>query len=170
MKNDSHSDDSQNDPNNLTAKKIKDFICPCGRSYGSYPAVYAHIKRKHDGIVYIYFIKASRRYHTPEIGQKKRKTLQIIKHYRTCPKTWRLLFYEKTRKICLNVREKSEIILPFLILFKATPIIFIRVAVIIIEKNIFLNEKRLPFYAFSSALWLSTLLRYLSSSKPWTIL
>jgi hypothetical protein len=51
MENASRSSQSQEENNIEKGKKIKEFVCPCGRSYGSYPAVYAHIKRKHDGIV-----------------------------------------------------------------------------------------------------------------------
>lgn len=27
----------------------RNFKCPCGRTYLSYPALYTHIKNKHDG-------------------------------------------------------------------------------------------------------------------------
>jgi hypothetical protein len=27
----------------------RDFICPCGKAYLSYPALFTHIKQKHDG-------------------------------------------------------------------------------------------------------------------------
>ena len=29
----------------------RNFLCPCGKSYLSYPALYTHIKTKHDGKV-----------------------------------------------------------------------------------------------------------------------
>lgn len=29
----------------------RDYICSCGKSYLSYPALYTHIKTKHDGKV-----------------------------------------------------------------------------------------------------------------------
>lgn len=29
----------------------RDYFCPCGKSYLSYPALYTHIKTKHDGKV-----------------------------------------------------------------------------------------------------------------------
>lgn len=49
---DIHNRQQQFIPNqNFKPKKIKDYVCPCGRSYGSYPALYSHIKRKHDGKV-----------------------------------------------------------------------------------------------------------------------
>lgn len=35
----------RNDPNN------RDYICPCGKSYLSYPALFTHIKTKHNGRV-----------------------------------------------------------------------------------------------------------------------
>jgi hypothetical protein len=37
----------RNDPNN------RDFICPCGKSYLSYPALFTHVKQKHEGKVNI---------------------------------------------------------------------------------------------------------------------
>lgn len=41
----------RNDPNN------RDYICPCGKSYLSYPALFTHIKTKHNGRVWIkYYI------------------------------------------------------------------------------------------------------------------
>ena len=30
-------------------EETKDFSCPCGKGYLSYPALHTHIKRKHDG-------------------------------------------------------------------------------------------------------------------------
>ena len=30
----------------------KDFECPCGKSYYSYPALFTHIKNKHEGKVF----------------------------------------------------------------------------------------------------------------------
>lgn len=33
----------RNDPNS------RDYICPCGKSYLSYPALFTHIKIKHNG-------------------------------------------------------------------------------------------------------------------------
>jgi hypothetical protein len=29
----------------------RDYICPCGKSYLSYPALFVHVKQKHDGKV-----------------------------------------------------------------------------------------------------------------------
>lgn len=37
----------RNDPNS------RDYICPCGKSYLSYPALFTHIKIKHNGRVHI---------------------------------------------------------------------------------------------------------------------
>lgn len=37
----------RNEPNN------RDYICPCGKSYLSYPALFTHIKIKHNGRVYL---------------------------------------------------------------------------------------------------------------------
>ena len=31
----------------------RDFVCPCGKSYLSYPALYTHIKTKHGGRVLV---------------------------------------------------------------------------------------------------------------------
>lgn len=33
--------------------KDRPFICPCGKSYLSYPALFTHIKQKHGGKVSI---------------------------------------------------------------------------------------------------------------------
>ena len=43
---------ARNDPHN------RDYICPCGKSYLSYPALFTHIKQKHNGRVISYFIQA----------------------------------------------------------------------------------------------------------------
>jgi len=40
----------RNDPNS------RDYICPCGKSYLSYPALFTHIKIKHNGRVIIIII------------------------------------------------------------------------------------------------------------------
>lgn len=31
--------------------KPRDYICACGKAYLSYPALFTHIKQKHDGTV-----------------------------------------------------------------------------------------------------------------------
>lgn len=31
--------------------KTRDYICACGKNYLSYPALFTHIKQKHDGKV-----------------------------------------------------------------------------------------------------------------------
>lgn len=36
----------------------RDYGCPCGKTYLSYPALFTHIKYKHDGKVPYFFIKA----------------------------------------------------------------------------------------------------------------
>ena len=33
------------------AEDKRSFICPCGKSYLSYPALFTHIKQKHNGNV-----------------------------------------------------------------------------------------------------------------------
>ena len=30
----------------------RDYVCPCGKTYLSYPAIFTHIKLKHGGKVY----------------------------------------------------------------------------------------------------------------------
>lgn len=30
---------------------VREFGCPCGKTYLSYPALYTHVKTKHDGKV-----------------------------------------------------------------------------------------------------------------------
>ena len=35
----------------------RDYICPCGKSYLSYPALFTHIKQKHNGRVNILLIR-----------------------------------------------------------------------------------------------------------------
>ena len=56
------SEDALNDKSNNNEEKKKtrrtrkdedgrDFTCPCGKSYLSYPALYTHIKTKHQGKV-----------------------------------------------------------------------------------------------------------------------
>jgi hypothetical protein len=37
----------------LDDEKDRPFICPCGKSYLSYPALFTHIKQKHEGKVCI---------------------------------------------------------------------------------------------------------------------
>lgn len=39
---------ARNDPLN------RDFKCPCGKSYLSYPALFTHVKQKHNGKVALY--------------------------------------------------------------------------------------------------------------------
>jgi hypothetical protein len=34
--------------------KPRDYICACGKAYLSYPALFTHIKQKHDGSVSIF--------------------------------------------------------------------------------------------------------------------
>lgn len=31
--------------------KYRSYICPCGKTYLSYPALFTHVKQKHDGKV-----------------------------------------------------------------------------------------------------------------------
>lgn len=50
---------SNNDEKKKTRRTRKDedgrnFQCPCGKSYLSYPALYTHIKTKHQGKVTFY--------------------------------------------------------------------------------------------------------------------
>lgn len=34
----------------------RDYVCSCGKSYLSYPALYTHIKTKHDGKVRVFVL------------------------------------------------------------------------------------------------------------------
>ena len=51
-------EDEKNNSNNKQKQKRRtrhdpnhrDFLCGCGRAYLSYPALYTHIKQKHDGV------------------------------------------------------------------------------------------------------------------------
>jgi len=52
----------RNEPNN------RDYICPCGKSYLSYPALFTHIKIKHNGRVLTLFISGSRSGHQTPLG------------------------------------------------------------------------------------------------------
>lgn len=44
------------DPKNTTSRRSRkdeegrDYVCGCGKKYLSYPALYTHIKTKHDGL------------------------------------------------------------------------------------------------------------------------
>ena len=59
----------RNDPNN------RDYICPCGKSYLSYPALFTHIKTKHNGRVFPNpYIGTRANYKAKTIKQQKRKT------------------------------------------------------------------------------------------------
>lgn len=54
---DSRNDQSKKDLEKKRARRTRkdedgrDYICSCGKSYLSYPALYTHIKTKHDGKV-----------------------------------------------------------------------------------------------------------------------
>lgn len=37
--------------------KFRPYICPCGKSYLSYPALFTHVKQKHDGKVGNYLFR-----------------------------------------------------------------------------------------------------------------
>jgi hypothetical protein len=58
------SDDNDRDHNEekkKTRRTRKDeegrnFTCPCGKSYLSYPALYTHTKTKHHGKVFLFLI------------------------------------------------------------------------------------------------------------------
>lgn len=39
----------------LTALSDQSFACPCGKEYRSYPALFTHIKNKHNGKVFSIF-------------------------------------------------------------------------------------------------------------------
>ncbi len=50
----------RNEPNN------RDYICPCGKSYLSYPALFTHIKIKHNGRVVLHIYRPQDRSSSPD--------------------------------------------------------------------------------------------------------
>ncbi len=42
--------------NNFAQIKLRQYGCPCGKNYLSYPALFTHIKQKHEGKVNYFFI------------------------------------------------------------------------------------------------------------------
>lgn len=48
---------TESPPENMDEGKDRPFICPCGKTYLSYPALFTHIKQKHNGVVYITLIQ-----------------------------------------------------------------------------------------------------------------
>ena len=73
---DSKSGDGDEDPNKRRRRKnieVKDdeytYACGCGKRYPSYPALYTHIKTKHEGI-------------KPEGTSHQYERKQITKHHR----------------------------------------------------------------------------------------
>lgn len=48
---------SQSPPKNRDGHEQgkRDFGCPCGKTYLSYPALFTHVKQKHDGKVHTIF-------------------------------------------------------------------------------------------------------------------
>lgn len=73
-------------------QNCKDFSCPCGKSYLSYPALHTHIKRKHDG-------KAPGRLSVPK---------KTIKRGRPAIEMHKVLPSEKTQELeVLNMLEAA---------------------------------------------------------------
>lgn len=54
-----------------TAPK-RQFECPCGKGYHSYPALFTHIKNKHDGKVFPFFTQAPGNIKKPNRPPKRR--------------------------------------------------------------------------------------------------
>lgn len=55
-------DKSNNEEKKKTRRTRKDeegrnFTCPCGKSYLSYPALYTHVKTKHEGKVKLFIFR-----------------------------------------------------------------------------------------------------------------
>jgi hypothetical protein len=40
-----------------TLLKPREYLCPCGKSYLSYAALFTHIKQKHDGKVILFLFR-----------------------------------------------------------------------------------------------------------------
>lgn len=57
--------------------KQRNYICSCNKSYLSYPALFTHIKRKHNGKVYFIFILIGswRDYYSKENKENSRDSL-----------------------------------------------------------------------------------------------
>ena len=47
--NDGNSPRKQRKRRTLSETSKRDFVCGCGKSYVSYPAIYLHVQRKHNG-------------------------------------------------------------------------------------------------------------------------
>lgn len=49
-----HKKDEKKERRSRADTNNRKFVCGCGKSYLSYPALYTHIKQKHDGKVILY--------------------------------------------------------------------------------------------------------------------
>ena len=56
----------------LVAAGSRDYICPCGKSYLSYPALFTHIKQKHDGKVMLHLSAGTRRNQETKAYRKRK--------------------------------------------------------------------------------------------------
>jgi len=56
----------------------RDFICGCGKSYLSYPALYTHLKQKHDGNIPLGTTRGVK------IRGRPKVRIIFIKHLRIC--------------------------------------------------------------------------------------
>lgn len=53
----------------LSSAGKRDFGCPCGKTYLSYPALFTHVKQKHNGKVFCPLFLASWRSHQAQNGE-----------------------------------------------------------------------------------------------------
>lgn len=60
--------------------KPRDYICACGKAYLSYPALFTHIKQKHDGTVSIFLFSPLVKLQSPvESTQNEEDRLSKLK-------------------------------------------------------------------------------------------
>ena len=56
----------------LFEERERSFGCPCGKTYMSYPALYTHVKNKHDGKVFSILIQAPGQLRKPTASARKK--------------------------------------------------------------------------------------------------
>lgn len=44
---------SENNSEQNNKESAREYGCPCGKTYLSYPALFTHVKHKHEGIVLV---------------------------------------------------------------------------------------------------------------------
>lgn len=84
----------RNEPNN------RDYICPCGKSYLSYPALFTHIKIKHNGRVNVNTHRLLDKSSSPDQSMPTAEDVQ------------KLYFMLKLRKKCTTVTVTLKILPP----------------------------------------------------------